>query len=148
MNYKEFDDERLKIGILQLTENAEAYQKTVDQMRQRIADYQAELDNRAIEAYWQAHPDLTPVKAGDVLAITPSFLEDRESHGGRWIWSQQDRIVVSSVWLLSGELNIGVDGIERNILGRESVGVSVGSIAPEIVSDMRRLFNVGKIAAN
>lgn len=67
-------DLRSTIGIIQM--NIREFEEKIVLSREHMNEAQAELDRRALEAYWQAHPGLQ-LAVGDKLLVTEGY--------ARWI---------------------------------------------------------------
>lgn len=51
-------------------------EREVKRLNGEISLHTAELDRRAIDAYWQAHPEQTRVNVGDRLQITQDMVQE------------------------------------------------------------------------
>lgn len=69
------DSALLQKGIVWYQEHITELQASLADDRRNIAAYQAELNRRAVAAYWTTHPDLEPVAVGDKLLTLERYAD-------------------------------------------------------------------------
>lgn len=74
--YEEYSIEQLTNAIADITERIESDKRSIQQNTKRRNDLQAELDRRALEAYWKDHPELLRLEVGDKIMMTQSKHKD------------------------------------------------------------------------
>ena len=65
-----WDNETLQLHIERVKESRRNIALHLAEVDAAIVEYQAELDRRAVAAYWQAHPDLLRLEVGDKVLMT------------------------------------------------------------------------------
>lgn len=123
-------------GEIDLNEiKRKSLEQSLKWLDEETAAYRAELKRRTMEKYWAAHPEFIKLESGDELVITPSFVKQRETHGGIEVWYRKDKITIGSVWGFDGEIVVAVKGWKDGICSLE-----VGGEKMDIVQDMRRAW--------
>lgn len=122
----EYLQERIKIN----KQGAEHYGEVVKNLLAGVAEDQAELDRRALEAWWAAHPEQTRVNVGDKLLVTPEY-NDWYSKPHGW----------SSGFDIGAVLNVTSVYVEDNILHvRSDEELTMGVDDPIIIQNMRAAY--------
>lgn len=114
--------------------NLEDRKKAVAETEAMIKRAEAELERRALDAYWAAHPELTRVAVGDKVTITEEFLALRDM---RRFWSDVPIIKVSHIDPIDGTVRI-------EDATYAPAQVTVGSIPMPTVSRMRDAYLANK----
>jgi len=135
VNVNELNDKTLRYLLEADKEAYDHYMHMCADFKQRMLEIEAEIDRRAIEAYWIAHPDLPRLSEGDRLLITDSFVQNREGRGGVDIWRDAQDIKVIALHIDGSQPIASINGEKDN---RDIVGVV--SMPLDVVIDMRRAY--------
>ena len=92
----ELSDKALGYLIEVTRETLQHYKDKTSEFEDRLSELNAERDRRELEAYWQRHPELTPVHVGDhvqdgsVRQLFVARLElDNETCDLRFYWQDE-----------------------------------------------------------
>lgn len=77
--YEETSDRELKLFHELFTNDVTEYRKLLREAEIGLKTVQAELDRRALAAYWQAHPELLRVNVGDKVLVTEASFKVGDS---------------------------------------------------------------------
>lgn len=75
-SYDGYSDTHIKGMIESQERSIQSHQQSIDISNGFIKEAQAELDRRALEAYWTQHPELTRVRVDDMLITLEKYADE------------------------------------------------------------------------